>query len=170
MNWLKERKRGMHKGLKAKPEHAHSIWDTGYIPEHRKGATERQLNAAEERLAVKLPVALRKQLKIQNGGNVVELLAADAQLFPPSDDSAIDGINLVQEWTLASYSFDFDHDIAGTERLVMIASHSESRLCLDYRERGPKRVPSLTSFFNDEETVEHESINELIREIVSARP
>ena len=167
--WLEERKRGLHQGLQPKSEHSKSIWDTTYIPERRKGATDRQLDAAEKRLGVKLPAILRKQLKIQNGGMVVDVSAVDKLLFPAGDDSAIDGINVVQDWTLASHSFDFDHEITETERLVVIASHSESSLCLDYRKNGPKRIPSVTSFFLDAESREHESVKKMIQDIVSAR-
>ncbi|WP_372724907.1 hypothetical protein [Novipirellula sp.] len=102
VKWLEERKRGMHQELKPKPEHKKSIWDTISISKSRKGATGRQLDSAEMRLGVKLPAILRKQLKIQNGGKVVNLSSVDERIFPAGVDSAIDGIDLVQDWTTNS--------------------------------------------------------------------
>ena len=64
-----------------------------------KGATERQILAAEKRLGVKIPAAIKRQLKIQNGGRVV-----NNDWF-----EAVDGIMPVQEWELASES-DWFHD------------------------------------------------------------
>lgn len=163
----RERKGGMP------PEHVASIWSGSSVPDWRKPASESEITAAETRLGVSIPAALKKQYRIQNGGDLLVSSQDDAfeeaeGLFPFLGNAACDGLLEIEEWCLASEHewFESVDDVDGLELLVVIAQHSEDQLCLDYRENGRRRVPGLTSFFvgldPTGETKESESISKAI--------
>lgn len=139
------------KGRKPPPAHLASMWSSDFIPTWRRPATEAAIKAAEKSLGIAIPAALKKQLLIQDGGPV---FSGDDDPVPMKNgfrlwmNAAIDGLEPVSSWELASEHnwFESVSDVPGLDRLVVIAGHSESQLCLDYREKGPKRSPALTYF------------------------
>ena len=95
-----------------------------WVPEFpNEPATEKQLSSAERRLGVKIPAAMKRQLLRHNGGFIVN----------NDDFEAVDGIMRVQEWELASCNdwFPDENEIAGQDKLVIFACHSESHSCFD---------------------------------------
>jgi hypothetical protein len=90
-------------------------------------------------------------------------------------NAAIDGLDPVEEWTLASRCpwFDSVDDVEGLDRLVVVAGHSESQLCLDYRGKGPKRAPSLSYFFVSikptEEVLVCDTVTDFIKALTKAK-
>ena len=145
--WLEEYKQGKHRGLTPTPEHHNSIWSTSYIADRYKPVTLEVLAEVEARLGIGIPASLRDQLFIQNGGNLLE-----CDHYPFEDASVlwtnatVDGIEQAQSWERAS---DDDwvagvDDVDDLHLLVVIAAHSESKLCLDYRKSGGSGIPAVT--------------------------
>ena len=62
-------------------------------------------------------------------------------------NAAIDGLDPVGSWELASEHnwFESVDDVPGLDRLVVIAGHSESQLCLDYREKQDLLASSMSN-------------------------
>jgi hypothetical protein len=176
LKFIKEFRQGKHQGIKPTPEHAASVWDTSYIPDRCTPATAQLIAQAEKRLGVTIPEAMRKNLRIQNGGCL-----PDCDPFPFEEvvlwtNATVDGILPVQKWELASrdHWFDSVNDVAKLHLLVRIAAHSEAQLCLDYRKSGKARQPAVT--FIDvcmnptEVVVVAKSVDDFVDALVAARP
>ncbi|MFK3865131.1 SMI1/KNR4 family protein [Pseudoalteromonas rhizosphaerae] len=129
-------------------------------------ATDADIINAEKRLGVIIPVILKQQLKIQNGGDILFFdwfeQATDKE-FLFIGDSIVDGICSVSQWCLASENdwFSNCNDVHHKELLVSIAGHSESQLCLDYRKNGRNGEPGLTAFFVTQVSAEIDSIESI---------
>lgn len=99
------------------------------------------------RLGFVIPTLVKDQLLIQNGGRLLEL-----DQYPFKDPSVhwtnatVDGIDRIQSWRRAEDDnwFESVEDVKGRDQLIIIAAHSESQLCLDYRESGRRRMPAVT--------------------------
>ena len=167
--------RTLPNGVSPDDKHKRSIWASDFIPTWQRGATPQEISDAERRLGVKFPDALVEQLRIQKGGTLVCLhedefeneYVALLNRFPGSmGDAAIDGILQLEKWELASKNHWFKtvKGVEGLDRLVRIAGHSESQLCLDYRGKN-RRAPGLTYFFvahRQKESVVCDSVVEFI--------
>lgn len=134
-------------GREPTPEYLRSVWATDYIPDWIRPAPKESVVSAQVRLGVVIPKALKDQLAVQNGG---QIFLADE---PPFEDvcrhwtnAIVDGLMPVEEWEIATDNHLFQNasDVPHLESLVVIAAHSESQLCLDYRACGPKRLPAVT--------------------------
>ncbi len=175
--WIEEYRQGMHQGRAPTPAHKTSIWDTSFIPDGCKPATSELIAEAEERLGVVIPKRMKEQLLIQNGGCLLE-----CDEFPFNDSSVnwtnatVDGIHEVQSWGRAADDnwFESVADVKGLDRLIIIAAHSESQLCLDYRKSGGRRMPAVT--FIDvcmnptEVTIIAKTVDEFVRTLIALRP
>lgn len=174
--WLEEYRRGKHQGRTPTPEHHKSIWDTTYIPDRYTPATPEVIAESEAGLGIVIPALMREQLLIQNGGCLLE-----CEQYPFKDDSVhwtnatVDGISRVQSWELASDDnwFESVEDVQGLQLLVIIAAHSESQLCLDYRRPGGSGMPAVTfvdvSRHPTEVRVIAKTVDEFIHALVSSR-
>jgi len=124
------------------------MWATDYIPDWAYPATKEAISGAELRLGVTIPPVLKKQLAARNGGQIN--LGEESSLFLDNSrlwtNAIVDGIHKVESWETAAHSHWFQNvsDGPGRNLLVIIAAHSESHLCLDFRLNGPKGVPSVT--------------------------
>lgn len=145
--WFQEHSRGMHQGRAPTSAHQTSIWDASFIPQRCKPATSELIAEVEERLGVVIPKRMKEQLQIQNGGCLLQ-----CNEFPFHDSSVhwtnatVDGIHQIQSWSRAEDNnwFESVEDVKGLDRLIIIAAHSESQLCLDYRKSGGRRMPAVT--------------------------
>lgn len=133
-------------GREPTPEYLRSVWATHYIPNWARPAPQEAVASAEKRLGVVIPRAFKAQLAVQNGGQV--FLSEE----PPFEDvcrhwtnAIVDGVLPVDKWEIAAENLWFQNvsDVPHLKSLVVIAGHSESQLCLDYRACGPKRLPSV---------------------------
>jgi len=175
--WLEEHRRGKHRGLTPTPEHYKSIWDTSYIPDRCTPATPKMMDEAQACLKVVIPVSMKKQLLIQNGGCLPDCAN---QLFDDSSlhwtNATIDGIDPVELWERAKDDswYESVKDVKSLHLLIRIAAHSEAQFCLDYRKSGPSGIPGVTfvdvSRVPTEVVSLTESIDEFIRAIIASRP
>jgi hypothetical protein len=174
--WLEEYKQGMHQGRKPTPEHARSIWDTDYIPDDCKPATLKMIADAEARLGVVIPASLKQELLIQNGGPIVE---CDEYPFEDSalwTNATVDGIEPLKSWMRAKDDnwFESVKDVKDLHLLILIAAHSESQLCLDYRKSGPDGMPAVTyvdvTMNPTEVVIIAKSVDDFLRALIAVRP
>ena len=90
---------------------------------------------------------LKAQLAIQDGGQV--FLSQEGVPFEDRcrhwTNAIVDGMKPVKEWEIASENHWFQNasDVPGLKLLVIAAAHSESQLCLDYRDCGSKGIPAV---------------------------
>jgi hypothetical protein len=166
----------MHQGRTPTPAHLTSIWNTSFIPDGCTPATLELITDAEVRLGIVIPTLMKDQLLIQNGGCLLEL-----DQYPFKDASVhwtnatVDGIGQVQSWRRADKDnwFESVKDVKGLDRLIVIAAHSESQLCLDYRKSGSGGMPAVT--FVDvcmsptEVRLITKSADEFIRTLIASR-
>lgn len=68
----------------------------------------------------------------------------EASLCRHWTNAIVDGIHPVEKWETAAENHWFQNasDVPDLRLLVVIAAHSESQLCLDYRVSGPKGIPA----------------------------
>lgn len=174
--WLEEQRRGEHQGLTPTPAHEKSIWDTDYIPERYAPINKSAIEAEAHRLGVTFPQSVLEQLLIQNGGQLDECVEG---LFENSNinwtNATVDGIETVESWERAEdcHWFDSAEDVPDKNLLVVIASHSESQLCLDFRVSGPNGVPGV-SYIDvcttpTQVAILTKTVDDFIRSIVAAR-
>ena len=134
-------------GREPTPQYLRSVWATDYIPDWARPATRKAITGAEKHLGIVIPKVFKEQLAVQNGGQV--FLGEDTVPFEDRcrhwTNAIVDGINPVEEWEIAAENHWFQNasDVPNLELLVIIAAHSESQLCLDYRACGPKRIPAV---------------------------
>lgn len=148
-----------------------NIWEEA---DYINPASETEISNAEARLGVTFPSSLRKQLEIQNGGELIFCCwceQAEGLSFEFVADSTVDGILPVEDWELASQNdwFSNNEEISNPELLISIAGHSEDQLCLDYRKNGPAGEPGITAFFITQSPPEinsYESITRLMNDII----
>jgi len=134
-------------GLQPTPEHLQSVWATGYIPDWARPASREAIASAEKRLGVVIPKVLKAQLAVLDGGQVF----LSEEKVPLENtcrhwtNAIVDGVMPVGEWEIASENHWFQNasDVPDLKLLVIVAAHSESQLCLDYRRCGPKGVPAV---------------------------
>jgi hypothetical protein len=178
LKWLQAERCKKQRGRKPTPEHYKSIWDTSYIPERYRPAKPQAIANAEQRLGVAFPKLLKTQLLIQNGGYLPDF---DETPFedddgPPWTNATVDGIEPVGEWRRASddHWFESVTDVEGLPRLIVIAAHSESQLCLDYRKSGPQKMPGITlieiGLRPTEVSPITPSAEKFLRALIAARP
>ena len=123
-----------------------SVWATDYIPDWAQPALKESVASAQKRLGVVIPKAFKDQLSVQNGG---QIFLADEPRFEDVcrhwTNSIVDGVMPVEEWEIAAENHWFQNafGVPHLESLVIIAAHSESQLCLDYRACGPKGLPAV---------------------------
>ncbi len=146
LDFIEGQKSGRYQGLPVLPEHEGSIWDTSCIPERYVPATDELMDETERRLNVKIPESLRKNLRAQNGGYLLQCAPVPFLEKCWWTNATADGIEHLQEWKLASEHnwFESVDDLDNLDLLVCIAGHSESHLCLDYRSCGRKGTPAVT--------------------------
>ena len=120
---------------------------------------------------------MREQLLIQNGGNLLE-----CDEYPFKDDSVhwtnatVDGISPVQSWQRAcdDHWFQNAEDVKRLHRLIVVAAHSESQLCLDCRKPGAGGLPAVTfvdvSMQPTKVRVIAKTVDEFIHALVALRP
>ena len=173
--WVDEYRQGEHQGLIPTPEHENSIWDTDYIPERYESIEQAVIELQARRLGITIPHALMEQLLIQNGGELDECVQ---NLFNNATtnwtNATVDGIETIDSWEHGEESDWFRSvNILDKKLLIIIASHSESQLCLDYRKVGPSGVPSVVyidvSMTPTEVLIITDSVDDFIRSIVAAR-
>jgi hypothetical protein len=180
IKWLEEYRQGKHRGLTPTPEHYKSIWNTSYIPDRCTPATPEMMDEAEARLGVVIPLSMKKQLLIQNGGCLPDCAH---HLFHGASvhwaNATVDGIHPVQSWERAKDDnwFESVKDVKSLHLLIRIAAHSEAQFCLDYRKCGPSGIPAVTFIdvcsiggARTEVVRLTESVDEFIRAIIASRP
>jgi hypothetical protein len=123
------------------------MWVTDFIPERARPASDKAIAKAESRLGVTIPEVLKAQLRVRNGGHV--FLSEKATPFEKKcrlwTNAVVDGILPVQQWETAAASnwFDSVSDVPALDLMVVLAGHSESQLCLDFRSSGAAGTPSV---------------------------
>jgi hypothetical protein len=134
-------------GREPTPQYLRSVWATDYIPDWARPAKRQAIASAEKRLGVAIPKVLKDQLAVQNGGQIFL-----SEMGVPFEDTCrhwtnaiVDGVMPVEEWEIAAENHWFQNasDVPHLKSLVIIAAHSESQLCLDFRACGPKRIPAV---------------------------
>jgi hypothetical protein len=134
-------------GREPTPQYLRSVWATDYIPDWARPATRQGIARTEKRLGIVIPKALKDQLAVQNGGQV--FLSDEGVPFEDTcrhwTNAIVDGMHPVEKWETAAENHWFQNasDVPDLELLVIIAAHSESQLCLDYRGCGPNGLPSV---------------------------
>jgi len=174
--WVDECGQGKHQGLIPTPAHENSIWDTDFIPERYASIEKALIESQARRLGITIPHALMEQLLIQNGGELDECVQ---DLFNNATinwtNATVDGIETIDSWEHGDECnwFDSVEGIQDKNLLIIIASHSESQLCLDYRKNGPSGVPSVAyidvSMNPIEVLIIADTVDYFFRSIVAAR-
>ena len=156
--------------------YATSIWDRAVYSAVNAPAAPDLIADAEARLDVRIPESMKRNLLVQNGGYLIH-----CESYPFDEDTfwtnaAVGGFFPVQSWQPATENHWFQavEDVDGLERLICIAAHSESQLCLDYRRSGRQGVPGVTYVdvcrTPTEVTVVTQSVDDFINALVAARP
>jgi hypothetical protein len=134
-------------GQEPTPQYLRSVWATDHIPDWARPATRQAIATAEKRLGVVIPKVFKDQLAVQNGGQV--FLSEKGVPFEDTcrhwTNAIVDGMTPVEKWEIAAENHWFQNasNVPHLGSLVVIAAHSESQLCLDYRACGRKGIPAV---------------------------
>lgn len=85
-------------------------------------------------------------------------------------NATVDGVRRLQSWDLAKDNNWFENveDVDKLDLLVVIAAHSESQFCLDYRESGKKGMPGIVYIDVSRDPTEVKAITSTVDEFIDA--